>query len=210
MTSQVTDQRILEAEDFGNALSRLVNGRNLATNDRNRQKIRAAAAAFGIAQDHHHAIVFLLKYTFHSSSLALLRSVFEAYVRGLWLRRCATDAQVQKVMEEKEPPPNDIMITAIEALPDFGEGTLARIKKHGWKEMCDFAHTGGLHLQRWQSQDGIEPTFDPAELEACLNYAELLAAMSGLEVVQMSEGGSNGQAVLELIEKRWPPSPAVI
>lgn len=28
--------------------------------------------------------------------------------------------------------------------------------------------------------------------------------MSGLEVVQMSEDGNNGQAILELIEKRWP------
>ncbi len=205
MTSQVTDQRILGAEEFGNALSCLVSGRNLATNDRNKQRIRVAAAAFGIAQDHHHAIVFLLKNTFHSSSMALLRSVFEAYLRGLWLRRCATDAEVQTVMEEKELPKNAIMITAIEALPEFGEGTLSRIKQYGWKEMCDFAHTGGLHLQRWQSQDGIEPNFDSAELEACLNYAELLAAMSGLEVVQMSEGGNNGQVVLELIEKRWSP-----
>jgi len=205
MSSQVTDQRILEAVEFGNALSHLVTGRNLTTTDGNRQRIRMAAAAFAIAQDHHHAIVFLLKNTFHSSSMALLCSLFEAYLRGVWLRHCATDTEVQTVMEEKEHPHTAIMITAIEALPEWGEGTLSRIIKHGWKEMCDFVHTDGLHLQRWQSQDEIEPTFDPAELEACLNYAELLAAMSGLEVVQMSEGGDNGQMVLELIEKRWPP-----
>ena len=71
--------------------------------------------------------------------------------------------------------------------------------------MCAYTHTGGLHLQRWQSQDGIEPNFDAAELEEWLNSSELFAAMSGLEVVQMSEDGNTGEAILQLIEKRWPP-----
>jgi len=199
----LTTQRIIEAEQFGDALNRLVSGTKLATNDRNRT--RAAAAAFGIAQDHHHAIVFLLKNTFYSSSVALLRCVFEAYLRGIWLKRCATAAQVQKFIQGKEQPPkNDVMIAAIEALPEFGGDTLSRIKNHAWSAMCDFAHTGWIHLQRWQSQEGIEPNFDQEEIEECLNNSELLAAMSGLEVVQMSEDGNHGEAVLELMEKRWP------
>ncbi len=203
MTSQLTEQRILEAEQFGDALNRLVSGTKLATNDRSRT--RAAAAAFGITQDHHHAIVVLLKNTFYSSSVALLRSVYESYLRGLWLKRCATDVEVQHFMEGNDPPKNPILVAAIEALPEFGEGTLSLIRRNAWSAMCDFAHTGGLHLQRWQSQYGIEPNFDAAELEECLNYSELLAAMSGLEVVQMSEDGNTGETVLSLIEKRWPP-----
>lgn len=203
MTLQLAEQRILQAEQFGVELNRLVSGTDLATTDRAR--IRAAAAAFGIAQDHHHAIVVLLKNTFYSSSVSLLRSVFEAYLRGLWLKHCATAIQVQDFVQGNDPPKNPILIAAIESLPEFGEGTLSLIRTNAWKAMCDFAHTGGLHLQRWQSQDGIEPNFDLLELEECLTYSELLAAMSGLEVVQMSEEGNNGEAVLKLIEKRWPP-----
>lgn len=75
----------------------------------------------------------------------------------------------------------------MEALPAFGEGTLSLIRDNARGAMCDFTHTGGLHLQRWQSQDGIEPNFDPAEIERFLNYSELLAAMCGLE------GGSDEQ-----------------
>lgn len=104
-----------------------------------------------------------------------------------------------------KPPENRIMIAAIEALPEFGQGTLSLIKDNAWDAMCDFSHTGALHLQRWQSHDGIEPNFDTEELENFLNYSELLAAMSGLEVVQMSEDGNTGEVVLQLIEKRWPP-----
>ena len=174
----------------------------LATNDRNRTRV--SAPAFGISQDHHHAIVFLLKHTFYSSSIVLLRSVFEAYLRGLWLKHCATDAEIQTFMKGK-PEENAIMIATIDAIPEFGERTLSLIKKNAWKTMCAYTHTGGLHLQRWQSQDGIEPNFDAAELEEWLNSSELFAAMSGLEVVQMSEDGNTGEAILQLIEKRWPP-----
>ena len=208
VSKHLTPQRIVEAEQFVDTLSRLVSGTKLATNDRNRTSAAAAAALFGIAQDHHHAIVFLLKHTFYSSSTALLRSVFEAYLRGLWLKHCASDADFQKFMNGK-PKENRIMIAAIEALPEFGEGAFSSIKTYAWGPMCDFAHTGALHLQRWQSQNGIEQNFDSEEIEKFLNYSELFAVMSGLEVAQMSEDANIVESVFELIVKRWPPQPEV-
>lgn len=206
MTQQLTTQRIEKAEQFAAALHGLLKDTPLATDDGNRKRIRAAVKLFGIVQDHHFAIVFLLRHEFYSSIMALLRSVFEAYLRGLWIKHCATDTQVQKFIRGKQPPKNECMIEAIEDLPDFGKDTLSRIKKNAWKEMCDFAHAGGLYLERWESEDGIEANFDPAELENALNYSELLAAMSGLEVVQMNEGSNKVETVLKLIETRWPRS----
>jgi len=62
----------------------------------------------------------------------------------------------------------------------------------------------GLHLQRWQSPDAVEPKFDEEELEECLNCAELFGAMAGLEQVQLRKPGDTGASVLQLIQKRWP------
>jgi len=166
------------------------------------EKNRAAAACFGIAQDHHAAIIFLMKKEFYSSSFALLRILFEAYLRGLWLKHCATDTQASAVFRGDEPPKT--MIAEIESTEAFTSGALSRIKKNNWSAMCAFTHTGGLHLQRWQSQDGVEPTFSPEELEECLNCAELFGAMAGLELMQMSKSGTNGIEVLQLMKKRWP------
>ena len=180
------------------ALHHLANGVEMVATDRN----RAAGASFAIAQDHHHAIVFLLRKTFHSSSFALLRCLFEAYLRGLWLKHCATDAQVRGFLGGEEPPKS--MVAEIETTPAFTGGTLSRIKRQTWHAMCAFTHTGGLHLQRWQSEDGIEPQFEPAELEECLNFAELFGTMAALELVQLSKSGDNGAAVLDLMKRRWP------
>jgi hypothetical protein len=65
-------------------------------------RVRAAAASFGIARDHHGSIVHLMKWSLHSSSFALLRGLFEAYVRGLWLRHCATEQQIDASCATKQ------------------------------------------------------------------------------------------------------------
>jgi hypothetical protein len=194
----MTPARIESAEKLGAALNQLVNGVEMAQTERN----RAAGASFAIAQDHHQAIVFLLKNTFHSSSFALLRCLFEAYLRGLWLKYCATDAQVTGFFGGDEPPKS--MVAEIEATPAFTGKVLSRIKKESWRTMCGFTHTGGMHLQRWQSEDAIEPKFEAAELEECLNFAELFGAMAALELTQLDKSGDSGAAVLELMKKRWP------
>ena len=190
--------RIVLAEEFGAELNVLTNEIEMWHTERN----RAASATFGIALDHHAAIVFLIRENFLSSAFALLRILFEAYLRGLWLKHCASDEQVSAFFRGCEPPKT--MVTEIEATEAFASGVLSRIKKENWSAMCAFTHTGGLHLQRWQSRDSVEPTFSPQEVEECLNCAELFGAMSGLEMVQLSKSGANGLDILQLMKKRWP------
>ncbi len=193
----MTPERFAAAEKFSLDLNKLANGVEIVASNRN----RAAGASFSIAMDHHHAIFFLLKHTFHSSSFALLRCLFEAYLRGLWLKHCATEGQVEDFIKGGEPPKT--MVAEIEATPEFAEGALSRIKKANWSAMCAFTHPGGIHLQRWQTPEAVEPNFETGELEECLNTAELFGAMATLELVQMSKSENNGASVFQLIEARW-------
>lgn len=193
----MSPERILAAETFGAELHALTNDIEVLATAKN----RAAAACFVIAQDHHAAIVFLMKNTFYSSSFALLRVLFEAYLRGLWLKHCATEAQANEFFQGAEPPKT--MVAEIEETADFSSGVLSNIKKANWKFLCDFTHTGGQHLQRWQSHSSVEPKFEEVELEEFLNSAELFGAMAGLAQVQLGESGNTGADVLQLINKRW-------
>jgi len=195
----MTPERIRKAEVFSVALGTLASALPMAQGDR----ARAAAACFGIARDHHGAIVLLMKGTLYSSSFALLRCLFEAYLRGLWLKHCASNAQVIAVLHRSEEFPRGILAD-IETMPDFSNGVLSRIKRENWRAMCDYTHTGGLHLQRWQCAAGIEPVFEPSELEECLNFAELFGAMATLELVEMSEKPEGVHFVQGLIRERWP------
>ena len=194
----MTPERIAAAKSFCVELHGLTNEVEMSESMKN----RAASTCFAIAQDHHAAIVLLMENTFYSSSFTLLRSVFEAYLRGLWLKHCATEVQAAEFFQGTPPPKT--MVAEIETTPGFSNGVLSRIKKANWDSMCEFTHTGGLHLQRWQSHDAVEPKFDEEEIEECLNCAELFGAMAGLEQVQLRKSGDTGAGVLELLKKRWP------
>lgn len=194
----MTPARIEAAKNFGRELEeKLANDTEVFDT----RKHRASAASFCIAIDHCAAIVFLMEEGFYSTSFALIRLLFEAYLRGLWLKHCASDEKVSSYFQGEGPK---TMIKEIESIEAFSDGTLSHIKKENWNAMCDFTHTGGLHLQWWQSQDAIVPIFSPEALEVCLNTAELYGALASLELIQLSKSGNDGTEILQLINKRWP------
>jgi len=138
--------------------------------------------------------------------MALLRCVFDAYLRGEWLTHCATDAELPNYFSGKKRfPDNSTLMAALEAKPGFeGKELSRRINKDAWEIMCDFTHAGGIHLQRWQLENTVAQNFDSAELEQCLNNAELFAALSALALMHISESPNTGEAILKLMDKRWP------
>jgi hypothetical protein len=148
---------------------------------------RAAAACYGIAQDHHHAIVLLIRAERFASALALLRLTFEAYIRGAWLDTCSTDEQSQKFLLGSEPPRISRMLAELEATERFSDGVLSSMKKQHWDAMCDFTHSGGLHAQRWNTAESVEPSYDREELEQALRYAEHLGGLAAIGTALLAD-----------------------
>jgi hypothetical protein len=167
-------------------------------------RVRVAASCLTIAQEHHRGIVTLLDHQVFSSSLALLRCQFEAYVRGEWLGLCATDAQVDSFVRGKEPPPIREMIAALEATSTFSNMVLGKIKANSWDVMCDYSHTGGLHIQRWGMGDIIEPSYDDGEIRIALAMAETFGALAVIGVAYLASSEAVAAAIWEKVQERFP------
>lgn len=159
-------------------------------------RTRAAASCYGIAQEHHHAIVVLAHHRLYASCYSLLRVEFEAYVRGLWLWLCASDNEVEGFLSGTAPPKIRLLLSAIESTPAFTAKTLSTIKSQSWSAMCAFTHTGGLHVQRWNTAEAIEPNYEPKEVESVLRFAGLIAAMSTIGIAQLADNDELGMKVL--------------
>lgn len=165
-------------------------------------RVRVAASCLAIAQDHHHAIVALLDHKIYSSSFALLRCQFEAYVRGEWLCLCATDAEVSDFADGGQPPFIREMIAALEATPAFSENILSRIKTKSWDAMCSFTHTGGLHIQRWGTGSIIEPSYADEEVRGALAMAEVFGALAVVGVAYLASDEKTAERVLTKVRER--------
>lgn len=167
-------------------------------------RVRVAGSCLAIAQEHHRGIVALLGNQVFSSSLALLRCQFEAYVRGEWMSLCASDSQVDSFAHGKEPPPIKEMITALEATPTFSHMILGKIKANSWSVMCDYSHTGGLHIQRWGTGDIIEPGYSDDEIRVALAMAETFGALAVVGVAYLANSENIAAAVWEKVQERFP------
>jgi hypothetical protein len=141
-------------------------------------RTRVGAACFAVVQEHHQSIVILTEHRIFASSFALLRVAFDAYVRGVWLSLCATDAEVTDFFGGKEPGSMKLMLQAIESKPEFSNGELSSIKDRSWNAMCDYTHTGGRQVQRWNTDDAVEPSYTIEEVMEVLQLTELLGMMS--------------------------------
>lgn len=194
----LTDKQLNDANAYGEWLRLAVHERSLPANNR----VRAAAPCFAIAQDHHHAIVVLLDARLYASCFALVRVALEAYVRGEWLALCATDAQVRKFLKGREPPKIDVLLSALERTDAFKEGVLTLIKKRTWKALCAYTHTGGLHVQHWNTSDGIEPNYPIEELLKVLRFADVVATLSVLGVVSLMNDEQLAEKLLERFKAR--------
>lgn len=150
-------------------------------------RCRVAAACFAVAQEHHNAIVVLFDSKLNSSAFALIRAEYEAYIRGLWLVHCATDGEVENFSTGAEPPSSVKMLAAIEGIPTFDEKQLSEIKSKHWSAMCSYTHTGSLQVQRWNTEDAIEPNFSEDEIQVVLRFSGIFSLLAAVGIASLAQ-----------------------
>jgi hypothetical protein len=186
------------AMEYMNWLGKSIHDCNLTATNR----VRAAASCLAIAQDHHHGIVVLLDHELYASSFALLRVAFEAYVRGEWLAVCATDDEVEAFIAGAKPPGFGMLLERLEQTDGFKQQVLSAIKENAWSAMCAYTHTGGLHVQRWNTETSIEPNYEEDEIREVLSFAETVASLAVIGVAKLAEDVDTARKVLERFKQR--------
>ena len=165
-------------------------------------RVRAAGGCLALSQEHHHSIVFLVEYELYGSAFALVRLAFEAYVRGEWLALCASDKTVADFLAGREPPKIDTLLAELAKTPAFSENVLSTVKAKSWRAMCDYTHTGGRHVQRWNSADAIEPSYDDAEIREVLSFAAVIGSLSVIGLATLAGDEQLALRVLEKVQQR--------
>ncbi|MBU2571575.1 MAG: hypothetical protein KJ725_16425 [Gammaproteobacteria bacterium] len=168
-------------------------------------RTRAAGACFAIAQEYHQAIVRLIEWKLYAAAFALVRLEFEAYVRGEWLSSCAKDNEIEEFLNgNKEPPKINCLINQLETLELFNVGVLSEIKEKNWRAMCDFTHTGMLHVQRWNKDDGIQANYFQDEILEVINFASHIASFSVIGLANLADNEALIHRIIELMDENFP------
>ena len=68
--------------------------------------------------------------------------------------------------------------------------------------MCAYTHTGGLHIQRWNTSEAIEPNYPPEEVLEALAFAESMGAMSVLGFAELANDEDLALRILNKVKER--------
>lgn len=157
-------------------------------------KARVAAALHQLSIEHFTGIHVLVTTGVYSAAFALYRPQLEAYIRGAWYHRCATDEQVRGLIAGAEPPSPKVIMMALECAGAFEPGSLIRFKEMTWRNLCDFTHGGTIQVKVRASTLGeIAQDFKAEHVAALLTASATTALLASVGLAAVAE--SNPVAV---------------
>lgn len=160
-----------------------------------------AAGCFNVAIEHQAAIAQLCQLNRYVSALALLRSVLEALVRGMWIHRCATDRELNRFKKGKIDKNFADLVSEVEAaIEDYDDRVLSNVLRSSWKALNGFTHTGMHMVSRQLAPGRLEASIDGEEVAVALGFAGALGLIAALQLFQLT-GNQDAEVAATFIEK---------
>ena len=166
------DAALAQSEQWVTVRVSLTDGVAFETTDR----LRVAVALLHLSLEHQAGIHSLVNLGVIGSAFALFRPQFEAYVRGVWYHRCASEAQVSSFIRGEQPPRINVLIDEIEKLEAFDEKQLSSTKRQLWANLNDFTHGGTTQVKARCTVDEITQNYNEEHI------ANMLTASAGLSL----------------------------
>lgn len=158
-------------------------------------KSRIAGAFFSIALEHESSVIFLLHHGCKSAAFALLRSIWEAYWRGLWAVTLADEVLLDKFITGRYEPKAESTISKLKrSLPSADSDALA-VLAAAQDAMHSYAHGGSLQVQRWISSDAVESVHTEDEISEVIQFCNMVAFRSAHELLKLA--GSDEREFIE-------------
>ena len=142
------------------------------------RRVLLAVSCHDVVIEHHVGVATLLSSRINGSAFALVRPIFETFVRGVWLRRCATDEQISQFVNDKLDLHFGQLLEEIEKLDAFQDGMLSGLKKNAWRAMNSYTHGGMQQAGRRTKGAYVEPDFPPEEIVEVIKLAGTFALLA--------------------------------
>lgn len=189
----IDDSSLNAAESLVERLALKIEGLEFPASDRN----RLAAACFHQALEHHEAIVVLARRRLFGSMMALVRPMFEIYIRGIWLNLCASNKGLEKFQNGKLDRKFAELINDIESHDGYSVGVLSNVKKSSWPEMNDYTHGGALQVIRRITPDSIASDYADEQILEVLEFASAVGYWATSEIALLSRREDIARELLE-------------
>ncbi|CAM2818197.1 MULTISPECIES: DUF6988 family protein [Vibrio] len=158
-------------------------------------------ALLHLALEHNAAIVKLVRLGFHGSAFALLRPQRDAFLRGIWLFRCASESQLSKFMAGREPPGTKVLFEQLEQTQGYRHAHLSELMAEIKTHLHDFTH-GGLYQSASRDKGSrIAGGHSELQIEWLLRQTLVLSFLTALEVCHIFNDAPRSHELTSIFNK---------
>jgi hypothetical protein len=151
------------------------------------RRARMALGCLDIAIEHQAGIALLAEQLLWGPVYALLQCMFDAFVRGVWLARCASERDLDSFeLAGLRGKPFSDLVDDVEHSLGHSRGVLSKLRTSSWAMFSDFTHAGFEHVRGQKGRSDALPNYPAAETEQALKLATALGLLSATELASLS------------------------
>ncbi|WP_350586235.1 DUF5677 domain-containing protein [Pseudoalteromonas sp. RB2-MNA-CIBAN-0110] len=158
-------------------------------------KVMVASSYYSICMEHYRSILILVELKLYSSASALLRCLFESYVKGLWFYYCSGECDIALLRKDEFKKQFGMLVKEIEEKKVKG---LSNAKSNNWDILNGLTHSGAGQLSRRISGDQIGSNFNEAFIAETISFANDYGLLAAGELALISGDKTAQVAVLKV------------
>jgi hypothetical protein len=151
------------------------------------RRARMALGCLDLAIEHQAGICALAGQSLWGPVFALLQCMFEAFVRGVWLARCASEIELELFESAglRGKPFRDL-VDEVERALGHSRGVLSKLRTSSWAIFSDLTRAGFEHVRRRNGSNNTGQNYSVAETDRALQLATALGLLSATELASLS------------------------
>jgi hypothetical protein len=151
------------------------------------RRARMALGCLDLALEHQAGICILAEQLLWGSVYALVRCMFDAFVRGVWLARCATEFELESFeLAGLRGKPFSDLVDDVERALGHSRGVLSKLRTSSWAIFSDFANAGAGPARRLGDPAGTGRNYPAGDTDQALRLAGALGLLSATELASLS------------------------
>ena len=178
-------QAISQAKDLSIWLHEKTNDRGISDDRRS----QTGSSLLQLSLDIADAIITLLEKNLPDNlpgpAWALARPLFESYVLGIWILKCASDEQVDHFLNNGRRPKFSKLLKAIDNKAKPHADWIRETEKANMRYFHDFTHGGIQHVRRRITENSVEPNYPEQELQYLVGLGVEVSIRVGVEIFSL-------------------------
>ena len=162
------------------------------------RRMRMAFGCLDLVIEYQAGVAVLADQPLWGPVFVLQRVLFETFIRGSWLARCATEEQLNWFEAGSLGKKKQFheLVSEVEVPLDAAGPVFTKLRQSSWTMFNDFTHAGFEHIVRRNSETTTGPNYAESELIQVIRLTRSLGLLAAIEMAELAGHDDVGRGLI--------------